>query len=59
MAVRCTRYIWVRGRLRPCDRPAEAVYRVDGVDWPLCRRHDSAAVKAYAARYGVPVVVTP
>lgn len=54
---RCARLIWARGRQRPCERPAEAVYRLDVVDWPLCAHHNSQAVRAYAARYCVPVRV--
>lgn len=53
---RCTKLIWVRGRQRPCERPAQAVYRLDDIDWPLCAHHNSQAVRAYAARYGVPSV---
>lgn len=49
----CTRKVRDRrGRVCECRRPAQTIYTVEGEEYPLCRKHDSAAAHALADERG-------
>ena len=54
----CTRKVKARnGHLKECSRPAHTIYTVEGEEYPLCRKHDSAAAHQCADERGCGVKV--